>query len=369
MERKACIGSIVVILLCLVLLACIYIYRDKIPKISKAEIYNTAVTKNFDGNLNKMERYLLWGKSAFNVNMDEQPSSKGFRIPTAQPDETVLNAIAYNNNTSDNDGDIEEITFEHCTDSKYLNLPNNAQVRNCSGLSNSEVLKLCTQPIKLNFNAQQGEPLVLIYHTHTTETYEPYQKDYYDKDFTAKTTDPKYNMTAVGDAICEELENAGVCYIHDTTVHDYPSYTGAYDDSRATVEQILKEYPSIQIVLDVHRDAIEREDGTRVSAIADIDGKTAAQLMIISCCDDGTDRIPNWKENLAFASVLQQRLYDDYPELVRGIFLTDRFYNQDLSTGSLLVEVGSHGNSLDQSVYSGHLLGKSLAKIINENKQ
>ena len=188
------------------------------------------------------------------------------------------------------------------------------------------------------------------------------------KSFTSRTTDDSKNMAAVGDAIATQLENAGIGVIHDTTKHDYPSYNGSYDRSRVTVQNILDEYPSIKVVLDIHRDAIERADGTRIAPTTEINGKKAAQLMIICGCDDGTMGMPNCLKNFRFASALQQQFETDYPTLSRPVLFDYRKYNQDMTTGSLLIEVGGHANSIEEAVYSGELIGKSLVDLFTKEE-
>ena len=125
----------------------------------------------------------------------------------------------------------------------------------------------------------------------------------------------------------------------------------------------MKKYPSIKICLDIHRDGIQREDGTRIAPVTQIDGKQAAQIMIISGCDDGTMGMPNYLQNFSFACKLQSQIESDNNGLTRPVLFDYRHYNQDLTTGSLLIEVGSHGNSLDQVQYSGELIGKSLVRL------
>ncbi|MDE6598592.1 MAG: stage II sporulation protein P, partial [Oscillospiraceae bacterium] len=210
------------------------------------------------------------------------------------------------------------------------------------------------------------EPQVLIMHTHATESYEPYERDFYDASFNSRTTDRSMNMAAVGDKIAEQLEAAGIGVIHDTTLHDYPSYNGSYDLSRETVQKYLEEYPSIKVVLDIHRDAIERESGERIAPVAEIDGKNAAQVMIICGCDDGTMNMPDCMKNLRFACMLQRQMESDHPGLTRPVLFDYRKYNQDLTTGSILIEMGGHANSIEQAEYSGELVGKSLAKCLEE---
>ncbi|MBR1393953.1 MAG: stage II sporulation protein P, partial [Ruminococcus sp.] len=123
---------------------------------------------------------------------------------------------------------------------------------------------------------------------------------------------------------------------------------------------------SVRIVLDIHRDAIQRQDGTRLMPVTEVDGREAAQIMIISGCDDGTMGMPEHIKNFHFACALQSRFESSYEGITRPILFDYRHYNQDLTTGSLLIEVGSHGNSLEQAFYSGELIGRTLAELISE---
>ncbi len=261
------------------------------------------------------------------------------------------------------DGIIKSIQYGTFGGEEYVNLDRSGQVRNVTSLSNEILAEESRR--ELSFTAERnGEPQILIMHTHTTESYEPYERDFYDKSFSSRTTDERMNMVAVGNTIKEELEKAGIAVIHDTTMHDYPSYNGSYDRSRETVQKILDDYPSIKIVLDIHRDAIERPDGSRVAPVTEINGKNAAQVMLISGCDDGTMDMPDYLQNFRFASKLQAQLESDYPTLTRPLLFDYRKYNQDLTTGSVLVEVGGHANSIDQALYSGELIGKSLVDLL-----
>ena len=211
------------------------------------------------------------------------------------------------------------------------------------------------------------EPQVLIMHTHTTEAYMTYFAGYYNPDDPSRSTDNSRNVVAVGEAIAETLRAAGIGVIHDATVHDSPKYTGAYERSAATVKSILEQYPSIKVVLDVHRDAIMRGDTTKIKPTVEIDGKKAAQIMIISSVTD-TPSVPHpdWEQNLQFAVRLQSAVYNKYQNLARPLYLVDSRYNQHLTHGSLLVEFGSDSNTLEEAVYSGQLLGKTLAQVLGE---
>lgn len=303
-------------------------------------------------------------KIAIDLAPDEQEVP--FEIsPLPTPSEEILGAIPYPESIDDNDGAIQTFQYGFYTDKSYINLENGGQVRNCTSVSNETLLELSQQLPQFSVEFNSPEPQVLIYHTHTTESFEPYTRDFYDKDFTCKTTDITMNMVAVGNEIQAQLENAGITTLHDTTVHDYPSYNGSYQSSRETVTEILEKYPSIKVVLDVHRDGIEREDGTRIAPVVEIDDKRCAQVMIISCCDNGGN-IPNYQENFKLASLFQSQLESDYKGITRPILFDYRFYNQDLSVGSLLIEIGSHGNSIDEAKYSGKLVGKSIANALKK---
>ena len=267
---------------------------------------------------------------------------------------------------SDNNGKILEVTYSGNLGEDFIDLPACGQVRNCTDLSNDFVRKETTIPHNISIEFYSADPQVLIMHTHTTESYEVTEKDYFDSEYTSRSYDPSNGVVAVGNAIAEELTSAGISVIHDGTIHD-EQYTGAYSRSLETVEQILKKYPSIKIVLDIHRDAIE-DSGSRVSAVTEINGEKAAQVMIISAADDGTYGIPDYLENFHFACALQQSLEEKYPTLTRPVLFQYCQYNQHATTGSLLLEIGSHGNTVEQAVYTGRLVGKTIAEMFSKNK-
>lgn len=265
-------------------------------------------------------------------------------------------------------GEIYEETFGHAGGPEYIELSGGGQLRNCTEIDNKVILQECSEGSQPSVTLYSEEPQVLILHTHTTESYEPYIKDWYDEQYMSRSSDPDNSVVAVGAAIAEQLANAGISVIHDCTIHD-DVYTGAYDRSLATTLGIMERYPTIKAVLDIHRDAIEYRDGTRISAVTEIDGKKAAQVMVICAADDGTYGVPDFIENLHFASGLQSKMESMYPTLTRPILFQYCQYNQQVSPGALLIEVGSHGNSIDEAVYSGELIGKSLASLLTENAE
>ncbi|MBQ8296430.1 MAG: stage II sporulation protein P [Ruminococcus sp.] len=263
-------------------------------------------------------------------------------------------------------GDIIRTTYGKFSGTTYFDLEKSGQVNNKTSVPN-ETLKEESRYLPDFTISETSEPQVLIYHTHTTESFEPYVRDFFDASFNYRTTDETKNMVMVGEEICKQLEAQGIGVIHAKDIHDYPSYNGSYARSRETITKILEQYPTIKVVLDIHRDAISNDNGA-YQPVVDINGKEAAQIMIISGCDDGTLDMPNYMKNFHFASYLQQQLESDYPGFTRPILFDYRKYNQDLTTGSLLIEVGSHGNTLEQVQYSGQLIGSSLARALNSLK-
>lgn len=236
-------------------------------------------------------------------------------------------------------------------------------LKNYTSLTTAQIAPIISSPP--DFTISKGKEIqVLIMHTHATESYEMSDLGYYLLNSASRSNDLSLNMAKVGEAIKNELTAGGIGVIHDTTLHDYPSYTNSYARSAATVKSYLSKYPTIKVVLDVHRDAIQRTDGVRIKPTAVIGGKKAAQVMIISGCDNGKLNMPKWASNLKFAALLNSTMETMFPGLTRPVMLDYRKYNQDLTTGSLLLEFGSHANTLDEAVYSGQMVGKSLCAAL-----
>ena len=236
-------------------------------------------------------------------------------------------------------------------------------IRNSTTIATATVQKELEK--KLDFSlTKTTQPQVLIYHTHATESYEPVTRDYYDKSFNSRTRDNTKNMIMVGNQIEAQLQKAGIGVIHDTTQHDYPSYTGAYELSTKTIQKHLKEHPTINVLLDVHRDAIQRQNGDRIAPVAKINGKNAAQIMIVSGAEQQGNITHDFYKNLRFAAHLQKQMETDNPGLMRPVSFIYRKYNQSASPGALLLEVGGHGNSLEEARYAGELAGASIAKAL-----
>ncbi|SCJ80318.1 stage II sporulation protein P [Neobittarella massiliensis] len=237
-------------------------------------------------------------------------------------------------------------------------------INNKTEMSAEQVLSALSDDADFKIQLGASEPQVLIVHTHATESYENYDLGYYDPGAASRNEDNAQNMTRVGEALVAQLNAAGICAIQDKTQHDNPQYTGAYDRSRITVQEYLKKYPSIKVVIDVHRDAIQYSDGTRAKPTAQIEGKNAAQIMMIVGCNTSDNELPGYAKNLRFAADLQDVLETSFPDLTRPILFDYRFYNQDLTPANILIEVGGHANTLGEAVYSGELIGRGLAQYL-----
>lgn len=264
---------------------------------------------------------------------------------------------------SSNDGKIiEKDCMIHNATSEY----NGIYVRNTTLEHEIDIPKYLKG--KVYADIDKDESSVLIYHTHTTETYELLDRGFYTNERSSRSENSKENMVRIGDEVCRALESKGYKTIHDKTIYD-KEYNGAYDRSFENIKKILMDNPSIQIVLDIHRDAIYQKDGSKIKTVTEINGKKAAQITIVSGCEDGnvTD-FPNWEKNLAFAVQLQNKMKNDNPTLMRPLLFCSRRYNMHLTSCSLVVEIGTDANTLDEAVYSAKLFGLSLAEFLEDYK-
>lgn len=211
---------------------------------------------------------------------------------------------------------------------------------------------------RLKWDLTGGEPTVLIIHTHATESYAGSDNSV----GAFRTLDEEKNMLAVGAEVARVLRAGGITVLHDTTLHDYPDYNSSYAAARATVQAYLDAYPSIRLVLDLHRDAIE-DNNNQLVTVGTAGGQRSAQLMMVVGTDAGGNYHPNWKENLALALKLTALMEQEYPGITRTVDLTKYRYNMDLSTGSLLVEVGGAGNTLQEALIAANVLAQAILTL------
>ena len=228
------------------------------------------------------------------------------------------------------------------------------------------IKKLLSSRAKCKIKKNAGYQ-VLFNDTATTESYAEKSSDSYSKKYNPRTTDKSESVVAVADEIEKKLTKAGIRTLHVTTYHDYPEYTGAYDRARKTIKSYLKKYPSIEMVIDVHRDSMTRDDGTKIKPTARINGKKAAQVMIITGCDnEGKLDFDGWRKNAVMAVQLQKKMADKYEGLARPLYFAPFRYNMDLTPNSLLIEFGTDVNTLAEAKYSGQLVGNCLAELLEK---
>ena len=216
-------------------------------------------------------------------------------------------------------------------------------------------------PVRLSAEGAQ----ILIIHTHSSEAYSPAGLDRYEPSGESRTQDSNYNVIRIGNELTDILTAHGLRVIHDTGVYDYPSYTGSYNRSGEAVEAYLRDNPSISIVIDLHRDALGDND-VIYKTVADESGVCASQVMLLAGSDDSGLEHPYWRDNLKLALYLQNAVITKYPSLMRPVQLVSYRYNQHLTHGSLILEVGSNGNTLQEALAAIRLFGETVAPALLE---
>lgn len=253
--------------------------------------------------------------------------------------------------------------------SQYISPYNAPLSYNHTYVKNSTSLKIDVKGLlnaSLKFKLQKNSsPQVLILHTHTTECFMETNDAFYTAETKSRTTDNTKNMAKIGETVAQKLNAAGIITLHDKTQHDYPEYTGSYSRAAKTINSYLKKYPSIKVVIDLHRDSVS-SGNDKVKLVTKINGKNAAQVMLVMGSQSGTvTNYPNWQENLKLALKLQQTMEVKYPTLARPLSLMSKSYNQPLSTGAMLIEIGTDANTLSEALYSAELVGESLVSLLN----
>ena len=257
---------------------------------------------------------------------------------------------------------IEEITIIPVDSAAYVStdgvyIKNNTTYR-------VDAAKMINEGLNLDFKTDG--PLVLIVHTHGSEAFTPTDKHWYVPSDPDRTEDVDMNIVRVGAEMANVLNEMGVYTLHDKTLHDFPSYSGSYRNSLETVKKYLKEYPSIKIVLDIHRDGMNTADGTKLKVCTTVEDKKTAQVMIVCGTDNSGLEHPAWRENFKLALKMQAKMNEMYPGLARPLSLVKERYNMHTTTGSLLIEIGSNGNTLEEALSGGYYTAKAIGELIGE---
>lgn len=290
------------------------------------------------------------------------PTATPTGAPTPEPTATLLPSAAPELTDA---GRIRAVQLKQGSGDGFVQLAAGS-IRNATERTDADLrAAVTTQSLPFAVDKNSDEPQILIMHTHATESYQTWPDLVFDRSYAARSKNTALNMVAVGAEIARVLNAAGINTLHDETLYDALGYTGSYERSRAGVQDYLARYPSIKIVLDVHRDAIEDSDGTRVKPVCEIDGESTAQVMVIAGCDNGGSvALPNWRLNLRFAAAWEAAMETAHPGLTRPVLCGYRFYNQDLTTGSLLIEIGGHANTLDEAIRAGRYAAEALAEAV-----
>lgn len=229
---------------------------------------------------------------------------------------------------------------------------------NCS--LRPDLAALITQPLDWDLTADG--PAVLILHTHATESYTRAEGEDYTESSAYRTLDENYNMISVGAELARLLEAGGIGVIHDRTLHDYPSYNGSYNHARRSIEAYLAEYPSIRLVLDLHRDA-SGDNRSQLRTEAVVDGEKSAQIMLVVGTNASGLKHPNWEENLSLALKLHVQLERLAPGICRYVNLRAQRFNQDESPGALIVEIGGAGNHHEEALRAARVLASAILDL------
>ena len=204
---------------------------------------------------------------------------------------------------------------------------------------------------------------VLIMHTHGTEAYTQSPGHAYVASGEYRTTDSSANMLRVGQEICDILNDRGISAVHSRTLNDYPAYNGSYNRALKDIQAHIQQYPTIQLVIDVHRDAIATGN-TYYKTAAEVDGQQTAQLMFVTGTDAGGLTHDHWQDNLAFQAQLHDRLNSTYPGIMRPMSIRASRFNQHIRKGSMLVEVGACGNTLEEALAAAQIFANTLADTL-----
>ncbi|GMB10291.1 MAG: stage II sporulation protein P [Candidatus Improbicoccus devescovinae] len=308
--------------------------------------------KNFILNENFIENKNKFASEGENIKLestkkipDQVTNSDVSRDPALNSEDTIIN------------GKYKIIENHFCENgTKFLNF----YVKNAtnSGIDVGYYFKN-----KVNLKPKNAKtPSVLIFHTHTSESYINEDLKFFNDSFSSRSQDCRYTVVAVGEEIVNALQESGIKAIHDKTVHDYPGFSGSYSRSAATVKNNIKKFPSIKLVIDIHRDSIGDKETGKIKPIFMNNNQKSSQIMIVS-----GHGFPNWEKNFSIAVKLQHKCETMFPGFTRPLIIRDAKYNQNLTPGSLLIEIGSDVNTIEEAKRSGKMLGSSIAEVIKLN--
>ena len=289
---------------------------------------------------------------AMNGNLVEEKVNQD-EVQNQEIAETNQNDDSSNINLEVPENAQTEVIEENNIKATYTNEYNGIQIKNSSKYNLTE--EILTPDIQLDDTKD-----VVIFHTHTCESYTPTEAFNYEMTGNYRTTDLNFSVARVGTELTNYLTSYGFNVIHDTTYNDYPAYNGSYDRSLKVVQNVLSKQSS-DIVIDLHRDAVGSSN--TYGPTVRIGDEYAAQLMFVIGTDGGGLEHPNWQQNLKYAIKIQQKANELYPGLFRPIILRNSRYNQHMAKGACIIEVGATGNTLEQCITSMKYLSHVMSEV------
>ena len=234
-------------------------------------------------------------------------------------------------------------------------------IKNEAGLD-FNIAEMLGEKLPVKFSG--SGPHVLIIHTHGSEAYTPDPENIYIPTDPERTEDKRFNVVRIGDELEKQLSERGISVLHDRSLYDYPSYSGSYTRALKAIGSQMKKTPSIKMVIDIHRDSMTAKDGSVYKTVCEIDGRQVSQIMLVVGSNAGGLPHDSWKSNLTAAVKLQKIAQEKYPGLMRPINLRKERFNQHATKGSMLVEIGTSGNTLDESLRSVRLFADILSSLL-----
>ena len=312
-----------------------------------------------------IETSYIESKSPLQFLLNSQlPIMSSIELATHESEEPSSDTPVIASENTDNNTNVEHVGTNLETQVIASNVPNKF-TNDYRGVEIKNGTNYTLTDDMLNYdNLEVNTSDVIIFHTHTCESYTPTENFSYEESGTFRTTDLNYSVVRVGDALSDQLMSYGFNVTHDKTYHDYPSYSGSYGRSMATIENLLISHSNTDIIIDLHRDAIA---DTSYAPSVKIGDEVVSQLMFVIGTDGGGLEHPDWQKNLQFAIKVQQKANELYPGLFRPILLRNSRYNQQLGKAACIIEVGATGNTLEQSMASMKYLAKVFEKIKSPN--
>ena len=332
----------------------------------------SSINKNTESSKNNFNFFINWNLSIANLLKNNSSDEKNTEIAGKYTSRSCATRILelelpYISNSTNAEltetEKVEEINNDNEEKTKeresieikesYTNSYGSVKIKNDTGIKLTETI------LKPDYNVKNCKDII-IYHTHTCESYTPTKENTYKSSGNYRTTDLKYSVVRVGKELEKELEKLKFNVIRSEEKHDYPAYSGSYTRSLETVQKLLKSKKNADIVFDIHRDAIG--SNSNYAPTVEINGEKVAQLMFVIGTNEGGGKHPNWKNNLKFAIKVQEKANEMYPGLFRNINLRSSTFNQKVTNAASIIEVGATGNTLEEACASM----KYLAKILNE---